>query len=264
MRERIKRVIPKPVRCLIKSAEARLQMGCSIVQNTLCGVATTEYKRVPIVINNYNRLGYLLRLIASLECRGYTNIYIIDNCSSYPPLLDYYDSCPYHVFRLERNIGYLALWKSGIYDLFKRSYYVYTDSDMEIDPLCPDNFMERFIEVMNDYPLCQKVGFGIRTDDLPECYSNRTKVIEWESQFWKNQVELGLYRAQIDTTFALYRPFCKGVASAYHLTFRTGYPYLIRHLPWYVDSNNLDEEERYYLSSISSSTHWSELSKGQK
>ena len=261
---KIKSFIPKPIRRAIKRIEARSQMAVSIAQNRLFGIATTDYKRVPIIINNFNRLSYLERLIASLELRGYTNIYIIDNCSSYPPLLEYYRQTSYKVFRLKRNIGYRALWESGIYNRFKHSFYVYTDVDMEIDPMCPDNFMERFIDIMSRYPLCQKVGFGIRIDNLPECYSNKGQVIKWESQFWQDEVEVGLYRAQIDTTFALYRPFCRGVASAYHQTFRTGFPYVIRHLPWYVDSANLSDEERYYLQSIKSSTHWSVLSKGKK
>lgn len=258
---KIKSIIPKPIRRAIKGLEARVKMATSAAQYSLLGTHTTDYKQIPIIINNFNRLDYLQRLIASLESRGYTNIYIIDNCSTYPPLLEYYKLTPYKVFRLKRNIGYRALWKSDIYNHFKRSYYVYTDVDMEIDPMCPDNFMERFVEVMERYPRCQKVGFGIRIDDLPECYRNRQQVVKWESQFWRNEIEAGLFRAQIDTTFALYRPFCKGVASAYHLTFRTGFPYVIRHLPWYVDSANLSDEERYYLNSVRSSTHWSALSK---
>lgn len=257
----IKKIIPKPIRRALKHTEARLEMAVSASQYALRGAPTADYKSVPIIINNFNRLEYLKRLIASLEVRGYTNIYIIDNCSTYPPLLEYYDSTPYRVFRLKKNVGYRALWETNIYDLFKRSYYVYTDVDMEIDPICPDDFMARFIDVMERHPRCQKVGFGIRIDNLPKCYANREQVVKWESQFWQVEVENGLYRAQIDTTFALYRPFCKGVASAYHEVYRTGAPYLIRHLPWYIDSSNLSEEEQYYLSHIRRSTHWSELSK---
>ena len=257
----IKKIIPKPIRRALKHTEARLEMAVSASQYALRGAPTADYKSVPIIINNFNRLEYLKRLIASLEVRGYTNIYIIDNCSTYPPLLEYYDTTPYRIFRLNRNIGYRAIWESGVYEHFKRSYYVYTDSDMEIDPCCPDDFMERFIDIMERHPRCQKVGFGIRIDNLPACYEPRHKVVRWESQFWENEVETNLFRAQIDTTFALYRPFCKGVASAYHEVYRTGAPYLIRHLPWYVDTKHLNYEERYYIKHIRRSTHWSGLSK---
>ena len=258
---KIKKIIPKPIRRAIKHTEARLQMAVSIGQHALFGIKTDDYKRIPIIINNFNRLEYLKRLITSLEVRGYTNIYIIDNCSTYPPLLEYYRTTPYRVFRLKKNIGYLALWKSGIYKKFRRSYYVYTDSDMEIDPICPDDFMARFVDVIERHPRCQKVGFGIRIDNLPVCYNKRSEVIKWESQFWRHEIEQGLYRAQIDTTFALYRPFCKGVASAYHEVYRTGAPYIIRHLPWYVDSKYPSREEQYYIEHVRQSTHWSMLSK---
>lgn len=219
-----------------------------------------SYYDIPIIINNFNRLEYLQRLIHSLEIRGYSNIYIIDNNSTYPPLLDYYDLCPYQVFRLDQNVGFKAIWETGIYEKFKHNYYVYTDSDMEIDDDCPNDFMEYFVRVLRRYPTAQKVGFAIRINDLPESYTNKSKVIEWESQFWRCEIEPGLYRASIDTTFALYRPYCKGEANEYQKVFRTGYPYLIRHLPWYNQIENVDEET-YYLNTIQTSTHWSAINK---
>ncbi|MCJ7820714.1 MAG: hypothetical protein MUP53_05890 [Bacteroidales bacterium] len=73
-----------------------------------------DYKQIPIIINNFNRLESMKLLISALEDRGYMNIYIIDNLSTYPPLLEFYKSCPYTVFRLEKNIGSNAFWLSGI------------------------------------------------------------------------------------------------------------------------------------------------------
>lgn len=70
-----------------------------------------DVKNIPIIINNRNRLTYMKMLISSLEKRGYNNIYIIDNDSTYPPLLDYYSKeCIYPVFYLNKNVGYNALW----------------------------------------------------------------------------------------------------------------------------------------------------------
>ena len=103
------------------------------------------------------------------------------------------------------------MWETEIYDRFKQNYYVYTDPDVQIDETCPADFMEYFVRILNTYPSCQKVGFGIRIDDLPDSYHNKSKVIEWETQFWRDEVKPGLYRASIDTTFALYRPYCVDV-----------------------------------------------------
>ena len=99
------------------------------------------YKKIPIIINNFNRLDLLKKLIHSLEIRGYSNIYIIDNLSTYPPLLDYYKSCSYKVFLLNENIGMTALWKSGIYKQFRNNFFVYTDSDVVPVDECPDDFL---------------------------------------------------------------------------------------------------------------------------
>ena len=221
---------------------------------------TKRYKDIPIIINNYNRLTYMCRLIRSLEERGYTNIYIIDNNSSYPPLLEYYKTCPYTVFKLNRNVGYKSLWETGIYELFKKDYYVYTDSDLEIDDSCPGDFMEYFVKILRRFPLAQKVGFGIKIDDLPASYVHKKEVIKWESQFWRDEISPGIYRAAVDTTFALYRPYCKGEANNLQKVFRTGAPYIIRHLPWYNMIENVDEE-RWYLATIKTSTHWSQISR---
>ena len=216
---------------------------------------------IPIIINNYNRLTFLKELIRSLEIRGYHNIYIIDNNSTYQPLLEFYQNIRYKVFMLKENKGYTALWDSEVFNEFKDSYYVYTDSDMQIDKSCPNDFMNYFLSILKKYPLAQKVGFGIRIDDLPNHFILKEKVIQHEMQFWKNEVSTNIYRAMIDTTFALYSPFCAGPASPYQFTYRTGYPYIIKHLPWYIDSANINEEETFFLNSISKPTHWSAIAK---
>jgi hypothetical protein len=161
------------------------------------------------------------------------------------------------VILLDKNLGYKALWISDVFKQFKDSYYVYTDSDMEISEECPDDFMQHFLNVLHQYPLSQKVGFGLRIDDLPNYFENKQKVIAHETRFWQHPVANELYKAEIDTTFALYRPYCKGVANIYSEVYRTSTPYLIRHLPWYVNSENMSEEEQYYVNNITQSTHWS-------
>ena len=82
-----------------------------------------------------------------------------------------------------------------------------------------------------------------------------------EAEFWENEVEPGVFDAVSDTTFALYRPFTKGASSPYKFMCRTGAPYMMRHLPWYLDLDNLDEEERYYSDHVIQSTHWSKTAK---
>lgn len=218
-----------------------------------------DFHQIPIIINNFNRLDCLKKLIGALEKRGYRNLYILDNLSTYPPLLAYYETCPYEVIRLDRNFGFQAIWLSGVYDRFKRSFYVYTDSDVVPDENCPEDFMQRFLDTLRKYPRCLKVGFGLRIDDLPDHFAQKKAVLANEGRFWKNPLGDGLFNAQIDTTFALYRPFCYGPANDHHLMIRTGEPYVAHHLPWYMDTSNPSDEEIYYISTSRQSTHWTSL-----
>lgn len=215
-----------------------------------------NYKSVPIIINNYNRLSFLKKLIEQLERMGYYNIYILDNKSTYPPLLEFYNTCPYKIFYLKKNFGYLALWKSGIYKIFKNRYFVYTDSDILPGEKCPNNFLDNFYKIMIKYN-ASKVGFALSINDIPTYYKLRFKVIEHEQKFWKNQINENIFLGDIDTTFALYRPNIKGGCRALGKHIRVGGNYTAYHLPWYIDSENLDNEELFYTNSCIQSTHWS-------
>jgi hypothetical protein len=217
-----------------------------------------DYKEIPIIINNFNRLDTLQKLIGSLEIRGYKNIFIIDNLSTYPPLLDYYKSCTYTVFYLNKNIGMNALWVSGIYKKFRNNFFVYTDSDVVPIDECPDDFLLFFLQTLQKYKLARKVGFSLKIDDIPDCYALKERVIRWEEHFFTDFKKGDMiYRAPIDTTFALYRPRGKRKHANNNIEmYRTAYPYMARHLPWYIDSNNPDDENRYYIEHSNLTTYW--------
>lgn len=216
-----------------------------------------EAYSIPILINNFNRKETLIRLISSLEKRGYTNIYIIDNASTYPPLLEYYRKCRYRVFILKNNLGFKALWKSELRKEFCKDYYIYTDSDVVLREDCPDDVIHHLFSLLKKYKYASKIGLSLRIDNLPDCYSHKGEVIEWESKFFLNKNSDNLYRAPIDTTFALYRPRTGLNRSRFAEVYRTDAPYQLEHLPWYLDSSNLTEEEKYYKESCTQKTVWS-------
>jgi hypothetical protein len=222
----------------------------------------TDYKKIPIVINNFNRLDSIKKLIESLEKRGYTNLHIIDNLSTYPPLLEYYKTCKYKIYRLDKNIGMNALWSSGIFRKFKNDFFVYTDSDVVPIDECPDDFLQFFLETLRKHKFAQKVGFSLVIDDLPDSYALKDEVISHENQFYKYKCDEFLYWAPIDTTFALYRPRAKRRHANFSIEmYRTAYPYMARHLPWYINSKNPDEENLYYINQKLIDTAWSKKGK---
>ena len=214
----------------------------------------TSNSQIPILINNRDRLACLLQLIGWLERAGQSNIHIIDNDSSYPPLLDYYRHCPHRVIKLGGNFGHLAPWTQGIVqDLAQDQYYVVTDPDIVPVEYCPADALARFQEILARYPDRSKVGFGLKIDDLPTHYKFAEAVKAWEGRFWEQSLEPGLYDATIDTSFALYRP-----NSPHNLNgLRTGEPYVARHTPWYVDTRHPNVEDKYYRDHLDPGiNHW--------
>lgn len=211
---------------------------------------------IPIIINNFNRLAYLQDLLRFLNQYGFTNIIIIDNNSTYVPLMEFYKDCPYKVYRLQKNYGHLAFWHSNLYYKYRWNYFVYTDPDVLPIDQCPKDFLKYFKTILDKNYRIDKVGFGIKIDDLPDSFTFKEKVVSYELGYWKKEVKPNIFEAPIDTTFALYKPL-SNLKAGHIFTLsanRTGFPYLIRHLPWYIDSGNLSEEERYYMQTSNSSS----------
>jgi len=214
----------------------------------------------PIIINNFNRLEYLRRVIDAMKSRGYENLYVIDNASTYQPLLDFYQSEGLRVFYLDQNVGYLALWRTKIQHNFIHNHYVYTDPDIEPVEECPHDIVAHFKLMLDRHRGARKVGFGLKIDDLPEHYALKHDVINHENQFHVRRLGPGAFDSPIDTTFALYRP---NVVGGWWLpAVRTEEPYVARHLPWYADSADPSEEDLYYQATSTASTHWTQLEDG--
>lgn len=222
--------------------------------------------KIPIIINNFNRLTFPMQLIAFLERAGYTNLIILDNQSTYPPLLEYYKECPHRVIRLNKNYGHLALWESGLFDKFKWGYFAYTDSDILPGTKCPPDFMLKLKNMLSSHFNIDKVGFAIRIDDLPDHFLLHEKVKTYETRYWQNQTLPDVYEAPIDTTFALYKPHTDLVAGEIYTVpaLRIGGIYTASHLPWYNNTANPNEEERYYLDTCNTSSSMGMQQKGAR
>lgn len=200
---------------------------------------------IPIIINNRNRLYDLRKLLDYLESKDFKQILIIDNQSTYLPLIEFYKDTKYEVHRLQTNLGYLSLWKINLFKKFKNHYYVYTDPDILPIPECPDDFLHYFKDCLEKNTHIEKIGFGLKIDDLPKNPTSQ-KIIEIENKFWKKKIDKYLYEAPIDTTFAMYKPNSFG---GYWLkSLRTNFPYLARHLTWYDDRDH--NEDKFYNQNI--------------
>lgn len=220
----------------------------------------TDFFQTPIFLIVFNRVDALKQVVAWLEQAGYKNIHLIDNASTYPPLLDYLAASPHHVHRMDKNHGHLVLWKSGAFDhIIQHQPFVLNDCDVVPSKDCPHNVVQQLAGILARYENFTKVGLSLHIDDLPEHYAHRDQVIEWERPFWQHPMEKGtLFEAAIDTTFAYYRPNIPPEDPRWWRAIRTAPPLSGHHLPWYVDTTTLTDEDLYYQRHVQEmSSQWS-------
>jgi hypothetical protein len=199
----------------------------------------------PVFIVCRDRLTCLVGLLDWLESVGNADeVYLLDNDSSYPPLLEFYETTRHTVIRTGGNHGHRVGWTAGhIRRLASGRRFVYTDPDVLPVADCPPDALRRMAGVL-DAVGAVKCGFSISLEDLAPWIEART--LSWEQRYWTNFDErAGAYRAAIDTTFALYNSFA-GKRFRYS-AYRLPPPYSIRHLPWHMTPDDMDDEERYYI-----------------
>jgi hypothetical protein len=202
-------------------------------------------RQYPVIITVRDRLSCLQRLLSWLEEAGQKNIWLCDNGSSSPPLVEILNATNHHVMFNKFNLGHRAPWLSGLVpQLGNEKYFIVSDPDVVPDENTPSDVFEIFEHMLHSNPKIDKVGFSLRIDDLPDHFIHKSDVITWETQFWQEVYWPGFYRAPIDTTFAMYRP---GLGHQNGNSLRSAPPYTARHLPWYQDFANLSEEDEYYV-----------------
>jgi len=206
--------------------------------------------QIPVFIPVRDRVTPLKQVVNWLEKAGHEEIWLIDNNSSYPPLLEYLAESPHHVVRTGFNLGHRAPWLWGtVQRVASHRHYIVTDPDVLPTEDCPEDAALYLLDALDRFVDVVKVGLGLKIDDLPAHYPLRDAVVDWEKQFWKTERAPGLYEADVDTTFAIYRPY-SGLQS-HHPCLRTGAPYLARHLPWYSNPSALNDEDHHYRQNAS-------------
>ena len=198
---------------------------------------------LPIFINNFNRLKSTRELARWVATLPGARAIILDNASDWPPLLDWYERCPFEVRRLGTNLGHRAPWLCGAIDGVTTSHYVVTDPDLAMVG-CPTDVLTVLADGLRQFPWATKAGVGLEIDDIPVAYPSRDLILDIERHYWSDRLDARFFRAAVDTTFALYRA---GEEPPCTPALRSDRPYVARHLPWYISPGELDDEERNYL-----------------
>jgi hypothetical protein len=205
---------------------------------------------IPVYVNNRDRVTTTMALVDWLLSAGTQRIVILDNESTYEPLLDYYNNLPagVDVKLFGQNCGPWAFWDKGMH-LLQTTPYIVSDSDLVPTEDCPKDLVRLLNLLLNERPQSGKVGVGLKIDDVP---GDLNEMNGWyrhiEAPYWTNRYNDKAFFAGVDTTFAIYGPASDGRVASGHshgTNLRTDSPYLFRHMPWY-QTLPLSDEEQYY------------------
>lgn len=199
-----------------------------------------------LIINNRDRLHTLQEMVAWAIAGGH-QVVIVDQASTYQPLLDWYGNAGISVIH-SRNVGPWPDIRSGMLDFGRTGQLIaYSDSDLDLSE-CPRDMLERFAEILGSNSSIRKVGCALRIDDLPNTpVANHA----WkrELEFWPGGFAQPNYPAKIASTLAVYRvgQNCRITTDLYGPAIRVAGDCTARHRPWYYTADNLPDDERYYL-----------------
>lgn len=173
---------------------------------------------IPLIIPNFNQKTYLINMINWWNYYTHSApVYVVDNASTYEPLLSFYDKCKnvfnnVEIIRCEiNNCGENLKAFLQEYIHGKYQYYVISNPDIQPHPEVPENFLKIYVEVLNNYSY-HRVGLGLIYDDLPDFIDNKADVIKNEKSHWLNKQIVATkqgkykgYKTGIDLTFCLYK-----------------------------------------------------------
>jgi hypothetical protein len=238
--------------------------------------------RIPVIVNNRDL--EVQNLLLDLCRLGASEIHLIDNASTYPPLVSWLNSAPTHLVRpTPRPDGSydnvkLSIWRSaenlgpraacrvanvarGSWERLGITHYATTDSDLDLSSV-PDNALQLFAQASADfttaYGQCTRVGVALSLDlpDVPAARLARTneqsywdgrRQISWSppAPAWRGGPVTMLF-APIDTTLAVI-PLDPAWNGDYEPAYRVAGPYTAKHRPWYHDDSNRPADFRHYL-----------------
>ena len=153
-----------------------------------------DWRDIPVFIVNRDRLDTGFRsLVDWLADTGCRRVTVLDNGSTYPPLLRYYNEharsvrnphASFEVRHMDYNGGPWVFWDHRMQDRILPTPYIVTDADVAPDAGCPRDIIERMLVVLKQHPgRVVKVGPGLRVDNLPDCYAKKEAMLGFERAY---------------------------------------------------------------------------------
>lgn len=202
--------------------------------------------QIHLLLVNRNLLETTKNAVEFLRREERVKIHILDQGSTYPPLLEWYKTIPEDIIYCN-NEGPYSCWNPK-YENFRKNYFIVADSDCIYDKV-PDDWLDVMLNALMRSGAF-KVGFSLEIEDLPNTELGR-EAHAIESRYWEKKTPYG-WDAAIDTTFALY----KGHSPFSYDAIRLDRPYTIKHAPWYLNVEDIPEEWQYYLDHANAISTW--------
>jgi len=195
---------------------------------------------VPCWLTNRDTMTVRTLVDQLILCEDVGPITIVDCDSTYPPLLEWYDTvCPVRVIRAE-NLGSHAAWSY----LDTSSPYLVSDADLDLARV-PRDFVRQLQRGLDRYPDAIKCGLSLSLEALPDASPVKSQVIAHESSFWSVARDPEFYDAAVDTTMALYR--AASGWGGYAPALRAAPPYTARHVPWDLVPGQVPPDWEHYF-----------------
>lgn len=200
---------------------------------------------IPVIIIAYNQLTYIRNMV--YQCLPLTDkIYIIDNASTYEPLIDYYENeipklKSVELIRHPENGG-SHVWKKYLH-LFPDEYII-TDPDLLFNPKMPTNVISILSNLRKKFDVAV-VGLALDISnhhDFTDARCSGHCIYDFEMQYWKNKIQSEpeeIYEAKVATTFALHSRendlelVPVNTFNYRKKSLRVAGEFTCRHIPWY-------------------------------
>jgi hypothetical protein len=198
---------------------------------------------IPVVLISWNNLTFIKSFLNQVSKLNHP-IIILDNNSTYQPLIQYYNDLKdpnIKVVRLDKNYGHKVYQEMSH---LLPDVYVLSDPDLLLNEKMPIDTIEQLYTISQKYNAC-RVGLALDISDANKFIKgNYGKLVHSiESNYYRsliNDPEYKLYIAPIDTTFCLINKNIKN-----NLQLRVGGNFTAKHLPWYDGylKNNIPKDE---------------------
>lgn len=217
---------------------------------------------VPVFVPCFNNPSHAENMLVQLQLLGFANITFVDNASNSLDMHRWLDEAARrgaHVERLAENLGPRDSIFTGQRLAQLPRWFCVTDPDLQFNPALPADFLQILADATATHHIA-KAGFALDISNRHHLRQEKFRIgradyhiWEWERKFW--DTELGrtssndtIFRADIDTTFALYdlTKFRKNDAMK---ALRIGGRFTAQHLPWLLHATMLEEEARFYRAS---------------